>query len=225
MPSRGRFRFTQEVAYSTAYLAGIASFFSPCIFPIIPVYISILSNGEKKSVSKTLAFVLGLSVTYIVLGFGAGFIGELFLNSKVRVIGGILVVILGLFQMDILKLKFLEKTKMMNYEGQDQSIISTFILGVTFSFGWTPCVGPILASILVLASSSGDTVNSVGVMFSYLLGMATPFVIFSLASKTLFKKMSFIKKYLPVIKKVGGFLIIIMGLLLIFNKLNVLLTF
>jgi len=109
--------FTQEVAYSTAYLAGVASFFSPCIFPIIPVYISILSNGEKKSVSKTLAFVLGLSVTYIVLGFGAGFIGELFLNSKVRVIGGILVVILGLFQMDILKLKFLEKTKVMNYEG------------------------------------------------------------------------------------------------------------
>ena len=119
--------FTQEVAYSTAYLAGVASFFSPCIFPIIPVYISILSNGEKKSVSKTLAFVLGLSVTYIVLGFGAGFIGELFLNSKVRVIGGILVVILGLFQMEILKLKFLEKTKVMNYEGEEQSLFSTFL--------------------------------------------------------------------------------------------------
>lgn len=217
--------FTQEVAYSTAYIAGLLSFFSPCIFPIIPVYISILSNGEKKSVSKTLAFVFGLSITYIVLGFGADYVRDVFFNDKVRIIGGILVIILGLFQMDILKLKFLEKTKMMNYEGQEQSIISTFILGVTFSFGWTPCVGPILASILVLASSSGDTVNSVGVMFSYLLGMATPFVIFSLASKTLFKKMSFIKKYLPVIKKVGGFLIIIMGLLLIFNKLNVLLTF
>ena len=217
--------FTQEVAYSTAYIAGLLSFFSPCIFPIIPVYISILSNGEKKSVSKTLAFVFGLSITYIVLGFGADYVRNVFFNDKVRIIGGILVIILGLFQMDILKLKFLEKTKMMNYEGQEQSIISTFILGVTFSFGWTPCVGPILASILVLASSSGDTVNTVGVMFSYFLGMATPFVIFSLASKTLFKKMSFIKKYLPVIKKVGGFLIIIMGLLLIFNKLNVLLTF
>ena len=217
--------FTEEVAYSTAYIAGLLSFFSPCIFPIIPVYISILSNGEKKSVSKTLAFVFGLSITYIVLGFGADYVRDVFFNDKVRIIGGILVIILGLFQVDILNLKFLEKTKMMNYEGQDQSIISTFILGVTFSFGWTPCVGPILASILVLASSSGDTVNSVGVMFSYLLGMATPFVIFSLASKTLFKKMSFIKKYLPVIKKVGGFLIIIMGLLLIFNKLNVLLTF
>ena len=159
--------FTQEVAYSTAYLAGIASFFSPCIFPIIPVYISILSNGEKKSVSKTLAFVLGLSVTYIVLGFGAGFIGELFLNSKVRVIGGILVIILGLFQMDILKLKFLEKTKVMNYEGEEQSLFSTFLLGLTFSLGWTPCVGPILASILILAGSSGDTANSVMLMVLY----------------------------------------------------------
>ena len=125
--------FTQEVAYSTAYLAGVASFFSPCIFPIIPVYISILSNGEKKSVSKTLACVLGLSVTYIVLGFGAGFIGELFLNSKVRVIGGILVVILGLFQMEILKLKFLEKTKVMNYEGEEQSLFSPWL----DSLGWT----------------------------------------------------------------------------------------
>ena len=216
--------FTQEIAYSTAYLAGVASFFSPCIFPIIPVYISILSNGEKKSLSKTLAFVLGLSVTYIVLGFGAGVIGDLFLNNNVRIIGGIIVVILGLFQMEILKLKFLEKTKIMNYEGENQSIFSTFLLGLTFSLGWTPCVGPILASILILASSSGDTTNSVMLMFIYSLGMATPFVIFSLASKALFKKMYFIKKYLPAIKKVGGFLIIIMGLLLIFNKLNIFLT-
>ena len=126
--------------------------------------------------------------------------------------------------MEVLKLKFLEKTKIMNYEGENQSIFSTFLLGLTFSLGWTPCVGPILASILILASSSGDTTNSVMLMFIYLLGMATPFMIFSLASKALFKKMSFIKKYLPTIKKVGGFLIIIMGFLLIFDKLGIFLT-
>lgn len=217
--------FTEEIAYSTAYLAGLASFFSPCIFPIIPVYISILSNGERKSISKTLAFVLGLSVTYIVLGFGVGIIGDLFLNSKIRIIGGIVVIVLGLFQMEILKLNFLEKTKIINYEGENQSIFTTFILGLTFSLGWTPCVGPILASILILASSSGNTSNSVMLMFVYLLGMATPFVIFSLASKALFKKMTFIKKYLHIIKKVGGFLIVVMGFLLIYNKLNVFLTF
>ena len=216
--------FTQELFYSTIYIAGILSFFSPCIFPVIPVYLSILSNGEKKSISKTIAFVIGLSTTFVILGFGAGIIGEIFFNEKVRIIAGIVIVILGLFQMEILKLKFLEKTKMIEHNTEKTSIFSTFLLGLTFSLGWTPCVGPILASILILASSSGDTTNSVMLMFIYLLGMATPFVIFSLASKALFKKMSFIKKYLPTIKKVGGFLIIIMGLLLIFNKLNIFLT-
>ena len=216
--------FTQEVAYSTAYIAGLLSFFSPCIFPIIPVYISILSNGEKKSVTKTLAFVFGLSITYIVLGFGADYVRDVFFNDKVRIIGGILVIILGLFQMDILKLKFLEKTKMIEHNTEKTSIFSTFLLGLTFSLGWTPCVGPILASILVVASSSNDVTKSILYMLVYVLGMATPFIIFSLASKILFKKMSFIKKYLPLIKKIGGLLIIIMGILLIFNKLNIILT-
>lgn len=216
--------FTQELFYSTIYIAGILSFFSPCIFPVIPVYLSILSNGEKKSISKTIAFVIGLSTTFVILGFGAGIIGEIFFNEKVRIIAGIVIVILGLFQMEILKLKFLEKTKMIEYNTEKTSIFSTFLLGLTFSLGWTPCVGPILASILVVASSSNDVTKSILYMLVYVLGMATPFIIFSLASKILFKKMSFIKKYLPLIKKIGGLLIIIMGILLIFNKLNIILT-
>ena len=216
--------FTQELFYSTIYIAGILSFFSPCIFPVIPVYLSILSNGEKKSISKTIAFVIGLSTTFVILGFGAGIIGEIFFNEKVRIIAGIVIVILGLFQMEILKLKFLEKTKMIEHNTEKTSIFSTFLLGLTFSLGWTPCVGPILASILVVASSSNNVTKSILYMLVYVLGMATPFIIFSLASKILFKKMSFIKKYLPLIKKIGGLLIIIMGILLIFNKLNIILT-
>ena len=216
--------FTQELFYSTIYIAGILSFFSPCIFPVIPVYLSILSNGEKKSISKTIAFVIGLSTTFVILGFGAGIIGEIFFNEKVRIIAGIVIVILGLFQMEILKLKFLEKTKMIEHNTEKTSIFSTFLLGLTFSLGWTPCVGPILASILVVASSSNDVTKSILYMLVYVIGMATPFIIFSLASKILFKKMSFIKKYLPLIKKIGGLLIIIMGILLIFNKLNIILT-
>lgn len=216
--------FTQELFYSTIYIAGILSFFSPCIFPVIPIYLSILSNGEKKSISKTIAFVIGLSTTFVILGFGAGIIGEIFFNEKVRIIAGIVIVILGLFQMEILKLKFLEKTKMIEHNTEKTSIFSTFLLGLTFSLGWTPCVGPILASILVVASSSNDVTKSILYMLVYVLGMAIPFIIFSLASKILFKKMSFIKKYLPLIKKIGGLLIIIMGILLIFNKLNIILT-
>ena len=181
--------FTQELFYSTIYIAGILSFFSPCIFPVIPVYLSILSNGEKKSISKTIAFVIGLSTTFVILCFGAGIIGEIFFNEKVRIIAGIVIVILGLFQMEILKLKFLEKTKMIEHNTEKTSIFSTFLLGLTFSLGWTPCVGPILASILVVASSSNDVTKSILYMLVYVLGMATPFIIFSLASKILFKKM------------------------------------
>ena len=113
---------------------------------------------------------------------------------------------------------------MIEHNTEKTSIFSTFLLGLTFSLGWTPCVGPILASILVVASSSNDVTKSILYMLVYVLGMATPFIIFSLASKILFKKMSFIKKYLPLIKKIGGLLIIIMGILLIFNKLNIILT-
>ena len=87
--------------------------------------------------------------------------------------------------MEVLKLKFLEKTKVMNYEGEEQSLFSTFLLGLTFSLGWTPCVGPILASILILAGSSGDTGNSVMLMVLYLLGMATPFVIVLISFKNI----------------------------------------
>ena len=215
--------FTEEVAYSTAYIAGLLSFFSPCIFPIIPVYISILSNGEKKSVSKTLAFVFGLSITYIVLGFGADYVRDVFFNDKVRIIGGILVIILGLFQVDILKLKFLEKTKMMNYEGQDQSIISTFILGVTFSFGWTPCVGPVLSSVLAIAASGGNGAWQGGLlMLVYTLGLAIPFLILAFASSIVLRHFGKIKPYMSTLKKIGGALIILMGILLMLGNFNVL---
>lgn len=217
--------FTEELFLSSIYIAGLLSFFSPCIFPIIPVYLSILSSGEKKSLSKTIMFVLGLSVTFLILGFGAGFIGKLFFNERVRILGGIIIVFLGLFQMEVIKIKFLEKTKILNYENKDENIFSPFILGLTFSLGWTPCIGPILASILVVAGSSADILKSITMIMIYILGMATPFVIFSLASKMFLEKTKFIKKYLGLLKKIGGVLLVIMGFLLIFNKLNIFLTF
>lgn len=216
---------TEELLLSSIYIAGLLSFFSPCIFPVLPVYFSILSNGEKKSLGKTIMFILGLSTTFLVLGFGVGFIGELFFNEKVRIIGGILIALLGLFQMEIIKIKFLEKTRILNYEEKETSIFTAYILGLTFSLGWTPCVGPVLTSILFISGSSADISKSVLMMGVYVLGMATPFLIFSLASKVLFERVKFIKKYLSILKKIGGLLIVLMGILLIFNKLNIFLSF
>lgn len=216
--------YTEEILYSSIYFAGILSFFSPCIFPVIPVYLSILSNGEKKSIIKTIMFILGLSLTFLVLGFGMGLLGELFFNDKVRLIAGIIIIILGFFQMDMIKIKFLEKTKFINIQEQKNGILTAFILGLTFSLGWTPCVGPVLASILFISGSSADIGRSILMMSIYVLGLATPFIVFSMASKVLFEKVKFIKRYLGIIKKIGGFIIIIMGILLIFNKINMLAT-
>lgn len=216
--------YTEEILYSSIYFAGILSFFSPCIFPVIPVYLSILSNGEKKSIIKTIMFILGLSLTFLVLGFGMGLLGELFFNDKVRLIAGIIIIILGFFQMDMIKIKFLEKTKFINIQEQKNGILTAFILGLTFSLGWTPCVGPVLASILFISGSSVDIGRSILMMSIYVLGLATPFIVFSMASKVLFEKVKFIKRYLGILKKIGGFIIIIMGILLIFNKINMLAT-
>ncbi|MCI5724630.1 cytochrome c biogenesis CcdA family protein [Fusobacterium sp.] len=216
--------YTEEILYSSIYFAGILSFFSPCIFPVIPVYLSILSNGEKKSIIKTIMFILGLSLTFLVLGFGMGLLGELFFNDKVRLIAGIVIIILGFVQMDIIKIKFLEKTKFINIQEQKNGILTAFILGLTFSLGWTPCVGPVLASILFISGSSADIGRSILMMSIYVLGLATPFIVFSMASKVLFEKVKFIKRYLGILKKIGGFIIIIMGILLIFNKINMLAT-
>lgn len=216
--------YTEEILYSSIYFAGILSFFSPCIFPVIPVYLSILSNGEKKSIIKTIMFILGLSLTFLVLGFGMGLLGELFFNDKVRLIAGIIIIILGFFQMDMIKIKFLEKSKFINIQEQKNGILTAFILGLTFSLGWTPCVGPVLASILFISGSSADIGGSILMMSIYVLGLATPFIVFSMASKVLFEKVKFIKRYLGILKKIGGFIIIIMGILLIFNKINMLAT-
>lgn len=213
--------FTEELLMSSIYVAGVLSFFSPCIFPIIPVYLSVLSNGEEKSILKTLMFVLGLSVTFLVLGFGAGLIGEIFFDRRVRIIGGIIIILLGFFQMGLIKVKFLERTKSINYQMKESSTFYPFILGLTFSLGWTPCIGPILASILFISGSSGDIIKSMSMMGVYLLGMATPFVIFSMASKILFTKVSFLKKYLETLKKIGGLIIVLMGVLLVLDKLNI----
>ena len=211
-----------ELFIGAVYVAGLLSFFSPCIFPLLPVYIGILSTSGKKSIIKTLVFVIGLSTSFVLLGFGAGSIGSFLISKTFRIISGIIVIIFGIIQMEIVKIPFLERTKLVDIKGKENdSIWGAFLLGFTFSLGWTPCVGPILASILFISSGGGNPYYGVLMMFIYVLGLATPFVILSLSSKYVLTKVSAIKKYLGIIKKIGGLLIIIMGILLHTDKLSI----
>jgi len=220
---------------STVFVAGMLSFFAPCVFPLLPVYIGVITDrveggkefhiGNKTfalaPIIKTLLFVGGLSTIFIILGFGAGALGGIINTSYFNIIAGIIVILLGLHQMEIIRFKKLEGTKKLRFnQGKYNPYMGAYVLGLTFSFGWTPCVGPVLGAILFVAASGGQALYGGFMMTVYSLGLAMPFLIIAMLSSVLLERFERLEKHLGKIKKVGGFLIVIMGGLLMTDKLN-----
>ena len=161
------------IFFISVFLAGILSFFSPCILPLLPVYAGVLlddkdgaqASSGKFSISlvsllRTLAFIIGISFVFILLGYGAGFLGDLLYTSWFQYVMGAVIILLGLHQMEVLHLKGLYKERRLQLKGQGQKgngYSQAFLLGLTFSFAWTPCVGPVLGSVLALAASGGSS--------------------------------------------------------------------
>ncbi|HGQ3344451.1 TPA: thiol-disulfide oxidoreductase-associated membrane protein CcdA2 [Streptococcus pneumoniae] len=225
--------------FLSVFLAGILSFFSPCILPLLPVYTGVLlddkdgaqASSGKFSISvtsllRTLAFIAGISFIFILLGYGAGFLGDLLYASWFQYLTGAIIILLGLHQMEILHFKGLYKEKRLQLQGQGQNgkgYSQAFLLGLTFSFAWTPCVGPILGSVLALAASGGSGAwQGAGLMLVYTLGLALPFLLLALTSSYVLKHFRKLHPYLGILKKVGGFLIIVMGLLVLFGNASIL---
>ncbi|MGE6576399.1 cytochrome c biogenesis CcdA family protein [Paenibacillus xylanexedens] len=222
--------------------AGLLSFFAPCILPLIPVYVSYLSgsmvNGTNQQqpdthsvrlrstlVLRTFLFVLGLSLVFVLLGFGSGMVGNLISSPVFIAICGAIVVLFGIYQTGLIRLSWLERErKLSNDQAKRGGYVGAFLLGLTFSFGWTPCIGPVLAAILGIAAGEGSPLYGGFLMFLYTLGLAIPFLILSVFSEYVMKRIRRLYRYMGVIKITSGCILIVMGLLLMTDRLNSLVT-
>ncbi|WP_442789456.1 MULTISPECIES: cytochrome c biogenesis CcdA family protein [unclassified Paenibacillus] len=222
--------------------AGLLSFFAPCILPLIPVYVSYLSgsmvNGTNQQqpdthsvrlrstlVFRTFLFVLGLSLVFVLLGFGSGMVGNLISSPVFIAICGAIVVLFGIYQTGLIRLSWLERErKLSSNQAKRGGYVGAFLLGLTFSFGWTPCIGPVLAAILGIAAGEGSPLYGGFLMFLYTLGLAIPFLILSVFSEYVMKRIRRLYKYMGVIKITSGCILIVMGLLLMTDRLNSLVT-
>jgi len=221
------------VSFFIAFSAGFISFISPCVLPLIPGYVSFicgttLNELDNKSKSfilkKSIFFSLGFSLVFVSLGMTATFIGSFLLqNSKILSIGsGIIIIFFGMYLLELIKINFLNKS-FGNFNIQySNSLLFPFLVGVGFGFGWTPCIGPILGSILVFASMEDSMYKGASLLSLYSLGLAVPFVLSSLLIKKFLIFSKSTKKYLIDIKKISGIILIITGILIVTGKLQIL---
>ena len=216
-----------------AFLAGLISFLSPCVLPLIPGYISYISGmsfnklvKEKKNLVflKTIFFTLGFSFVFISLGSTASFIGKLFLNNSdtFRIIAGIIIILFALQLMGIFNLQFMNKDLRFFTNRHSDHLAFPILVGAAFGFGWTPCIGPILGSILTMAAIEENISQSIFLLSSYSLGLAIPFIISGiLIDKFLFFSKKF-RNYISIITKIGGTILLLTGISILTGQLQVL---
>ena len=215
-----------------AFLAGLISFLSPCVLPLIPGYISYISGttyeklGERKNliVIKTIFFSLGFSLVFIALGSTASLIGNFFLTNSetLRIIAGIIIIFFSLHLLGVINFKFMNKDiRFFNYQ-KKESFLFPFIVGIAFGFGWTPCIGPILGSILTLAAIE-ENIGRAGLLLSfYSLGLAIPFIVSGILINKFISFSKSFRKYISRVTKVGGFILLLTGIAILTGQLQIL---
>jgi len=221
-----------QVSIITALVAGVLSFVSPCVLPLIPAYISYISGaslqeiqaGEvssKKIIVNSIAFVLGFSTVFVLLGASASLIGRVLARhmNTFKLIAGIIIIIFGLHTAGIMRIKFLNYEKKVQVKRSNSAtLIGAYVIGIAFAAGWTPCVGPILGAILATASTYTTMWKGILLLAIYSLGLGIPFILTAWAINKFFVAFKQIRKYFHAIEVISGILLIIVGLLLIFMK-------
>ena len=205
--------------YFLLFLEGIITFISPCLLPLLPVYVSFFAAGEsnkRKTLTNSLGFVAGFTLVFVALGAFAGTIGKLLYAHTVivNIVTGLIVIIFGLNFIGIINIRFLKQTSQRNMNTKNLTFLSSALFGIVFSIGWTPCVGAFLGSALMMASNQGGTLNGVLMLLVYSLGLGIPFVASAVLIDRLKGAFNFIKRNYKVINNVSGALLIVMGVLM-----------
>jgi cytochrome c-type biogenesis protein len=226
----------KDVSFPLAFLAGLLSFLSPCVLPLVPSYVSFITGisfedltvGTDRgkvtflTITNSFSFIAGFSTIFIGLGASSSAIGKFFFEYQdwIRIVGGILVIFFGLFVSGIIRLDFLTRERKFHLTGKPAGYIGSFFVGMTFAAAWTPCIGPILGTILLYAGSKGSTVYGLKLLAVYSLGLAIPFFLSSLMLNTFLSYSGKIRRYMRVIMGASGLLLIIFGVLLLTNNVR-----
>lgn len=224
---------THELSIPIAFLAGIVSFLSPCVLPLVPGYISMLSGASIEELKKeasgellqrvlrnSLAFVAGFSVVFITLGASATWVGRFLLAQRTtfNIIAGLIVIVFGLHLTGLVKIPLLYREARLDTGAPRRSLGGAFLLGFAFAFGWTPCIGPILAGILTLAAAQDTLSKGMFLLAIYSLGLAVPFLLTALGIERFLKFYSRFRAHMHAVEVASGALLIALGVLLVVGR-------
>jgi cytochrome c-type biogenesis protein len=232
------FEHAPHISLFIAFAAGLLSFVSPCVLPLVPSYITYITGltleelttqTERKGVraiiiANSLLFIAGFSIVFIAFGASASLVGQLLVTYQdfIRKLGGVLIVVFGLYVMGILKIKFLMAEKRMHLKSRPAGYAGSVLVGVAFAAGWTPCVGPILGTILVYASTTDSMLTGVELLSSYSLGIGLPLFITALAVDSFLNYFKKVRAYMYGISVASGIFLVLVGVLIYTNSLTLL---
>lgn len=220
---------TPQLNVATAFLAGLVSFISPCVLPLVPAYLSFLTGStveelkaeqnaavRARVMAHSVAFILGFTLVFVILGVFASAAGGVLAANKLWVarVGGVIIILLGLNMMGVFKIPFLMMDKRPQFRSVNRSYAASFVVGVAFAAGWSPCIGPILSAILLVASQQ-HTLQATGYMLAYSAGLAVPFFLVAAAFNRSLALLNRIKRFLPTIEFVAGLVLIAVGIILL----------
>lgn len=213
--------------YLISFLEGIVTFISPCLLPMLPIYISYFAGEatdrpRHRALSNAITFVAGFTLVFILLGAFAGTLGSLLTSHKtiVNIVTGLVVIVFGLNFIGVFNIGLLNKTKRSQMEVKKHSLASSFLFGIVFSIGWTPCVGAFLGSALMMASQQGSAAKGILMLFVYSMGLGIPFIISAVIIERLMTAFGWIKAHYGIITKISGIMLIIVGFMMMFGMMD-----